>query len=80
MIDHDYVRSVERCLDCGGEVLVEVAYDDRGASFFTGPTVQGYDCQERDCGSQFDTFEWDTRTRNSAAPSRGSLVATLRGR
>lgn len=66
MIDHDYLRSVKRCLDCGGEILVEVAYDDRGAGFPSGPTVQGYDCQERDCGSQLTEHEWEVRTREDA--------------
>lgn len=79
MIDHDYLRSIMRCLDCGGEVLLEVAYDDRGADFPTGPTVQGYDCQERDCGSQFDTLEWGIRTRNSATHDL-ALVGSLNAR
>lgn len=80
MKDHDYLRSDERCLDCGGEVLIDVIYDDRISRYSTESTVQSYDCQERDCGSQFSTLEWGTRTRSSAGRNRGSLVAALKGR
>lgn len=82
MIDHDYLRTDTRCPDCGGPMLIDVAYDDRHAECLSMPTVQGYDCQELGCGNQYTIVEWVIRTRSIGMCDGGGQLpgATSRGR
>lgn len=67
MIDHDYISTNEPCPDCGGPVLVDVAFYDESDGGPAHQIVEGYDCQELTCGTQFTACEWAIRTLASSA-------------
>ena len=71
MIDHDYISTQTPCPDCGGRMLIDVAYDDPVGGTPPHQRIDGYDCQERRCGSQYTLRQWASRNRTHGVCDRG---------
>lgn len=73
--DHDYISTDTPCPDCGGQLFVDVAYDD-WSDGTPHQKVDGYDCQELQCGSQYTRREWALRTRTHSVCDCGGTLAS----
>ncbi|CAM3290039.1 hypothetical protein DFJ75_4954 [Williamsia muralis] len=76
MIDHDYLSTDAPCPNCGGRMLADVAYDDRAGGDSLHQRVSGYDCQELECGSQFNIRKWAIRARSNGVYDSGLAALT----